>query len=406
MGGSNPDVDYSCISGYFPGPHNIYDDPLFRDANNGDYHLQSLTNPNCGGPGDSPCIDAGDPTILDASLSCDWGLGTRTSDMGAYGGGDRTPVISNMTRVPEFPIEGETCQISAIITDETGYIDEARLHGSIGGPFYSMLMDNVADSFFATAPALPRDVTASYYIVAYDEIGDSTVSDTLSYTVLAAPCCDVDMETDEYPVNVPPGGSFGLTGFVGNPALDPILTDVWVGVRKAGAFMQLYNFQNIPIAPGITLSSHLVQSVPVTAQPGVYEYVAFCGDFNSWAVCDSASFEFTVTGAPLANGAIGWLLDGQWGEGTNMPDDYNLLANYPNPFNATTTIAFELPEACDVNLNIYNLAGRKVATLIDGFKDSGFHNISWDASQYSSGIYFYKLSTGNKIFTKRMTLLK
>ncbi|MCP4580831.1 MAG: T9SS type A sorting domain-containing protein [candidate division Zixibacteria bacterium] len=70
----------------WPGVGNISTDPLFRDPDNGDFHLQSMTNPDCGDAGDSPCIDAGNPTIFDSMLDCDWGLGEERSDMGVYGG--------------------------------------------------------------------------------------------------------------------------------------------------------------------------------------------------------------------------------------------------------------------------------------------------------------------------------
>jgi predicted outer membrane repeat protein len=78
------DIIYSNIEGGWPGEGNIDIDPLFRDAANGDFHLMSIS---CGDPFDSPCIDAGDPAISDDSLDCFYGLGTATSDMGAYGGG-------------------------------------------------------------------------------------------------------------------------------------------------------------------------------------------------------------------------------------------------------------------------------------------------------------------------------
>ncbi len=402
--GSDPDVTYSCIEGYWPGEGNIFDDPLFRDPDNGDYHLQD--NINCGDTLYSPCIDAGDPAILDATLSCEWGLGERISDIGAYGGGDRTPTISNMSRNPENPVEGEECEISAIIIDETGWIDHAGLYADMGSGFYLFPMSNVADSFFATIPGLPKDTTVFYYITAVDEIGDSTVSDTLSYTVLPALCCDVDMETDSYPINVPPGGSFGLTGIIGNPSLEPIITDVWVGVRNGSAFIQLYDFRNIILNAGQYVSAHLVQNVPVSADPGVYGYAAFCGDFDGWSVCDSASFEFTITGAPLARGAMEWTLEGGWGGVAEKPTDYALIANYPNPFNAATTIVYQLPESGDVNLSVYNIAGQRVETLVSGLMETGNHRANWDASNYSSGIYFYKLTAGEKVFTRRMTLLK
>ncbi|MBD3233863.1 MAG: T9SS type A sorting domain-containing protein, partial [candidate division Zixibacteria bacterium] len=77
-----------------------------------------------------------------------------------------------------------------------------------------------------------------------------------------------------------------------------------------------------------------------------------------------------------------------------------------NPFNATTTITYQLPEASSVNLAIYNLSGQKVAALEDGFRNAGEYSVTWDASNYSSGVYFYKLEVGGEVFTKRMTLLK
>ncbi|MBD3233834.1 MAG: T9SS type A sorting domain-containing protein [candidate division Zixibacteria bacterium] len=82
------------------------------------------------------------------------------------------------------------------------------------------------------------------------------------------------------------------------------------------------------------------------------------------------------------------------------------LDGSPNPFNAATNITYQLTGAGNVNLAVYNLAGQKVATLEDGFKNAGEHSATWDASNYSSGIYFYKLSVDDRVFTKRMTLLK
>ncbi|MBD3170732.1 MAG: T9SS type A sorting domain-containing protein [candidate division Zixibacteria bacterium] len=90
----------------------------------------------------------------------------------------------------------------------------------------------------------------------------------------------------------------------------------------------------------------------------------------------------------------------------NIPSETLLHSNYPNPFNATTAISFDLVNPGNIKLEVYNLMGQKVESLIDGNMQAGQHSISWDASSYSSGIYFYKLSVGDKVFTKRMTLLK
>ena len=80
--------------------------------------------------------------------------------------------------------------------------------------------------------------------------------------------------------------------------------------------------------------------------------------------------------------------------------------NYPNPFNPTTEIHFSLPSAANVRLDIYNIVGQKVATLADGAFGAGDHNVTWDASGYASGVYFYRLTTDDFAVTRKMLLLK
>ena len=220
------------------------------------------------------------------------------------------------------------------------------------------------------------------------------------------PCCDVAMMPDTYPIIVPQGGSFGLTGTIGNPTPDAIVTDVWVGIKFNGNFLQLWYFPNIYLLPNQYGSAHLNQLVPIYAVPGEYEYRAHCGDFTYWQVCDVDSFFFTVTAARSDNGAEEWDLEGGWGQDAETPSEYALSSNYPNPFNASTQIEFDLVKSGNVRVEVFNLLGQKVETLVDGHKNSGHHSITWDASNYSSGIYFYKLTAGDFTQTKRMTLLK
>jgi hypothetical protein len=91
---------------------------------------------------------------------------------------------------------------------------------------------------------------------------------------------------------------------------------------------------------------------------------------------------------------------------SSLPNQIALFQNYPNPFNTTTKIPYYLPSRSTVKIDIYNLAGQHVHTLLPSKQRSGEHSITWDASDYSSGIYFYKLTTNNQTLTKRMTLLK
>jgi PKD repeat protein len=89
-----------------------------------------------------------------------------------------------------------------------------------------------------------------------------------------------------------------------------------------------------------------------------------------------------------------------------IPDKFELSQNYPNPFNPTTTISFTLPTASDISLVVYNILGQQVTSLADGFYPPGQYDIVWDASEYSSGVYFYRLTQGGDIETKKMMLLK
>ena len=89
-----------------------------------------------------------------------------------------------------------------------------------------------------------------------------------------------------------------------------------------------------------------------------------------------------------------------------LPRAAELYQNYPNPFNAATRIGYSLAEAGNVSLKVYDISGRFVATLVEGYEDPGEHVITWNASDISSGVYFYKLTASLHSEVKRMSLLK
>ncbi len=99
-------------------------------------------------------------------------------------------------------------------------------------------------------------------------------------------------------------------------------------------------------------------------------------------------------------------LDGTASEDELLPDAFALQANYPNPFNPTTTIAFSIPEQANVKLEIYNVLGRQVRTLVSGQVAAGQHEVAFEAGNLPSGTYFYRLVTPAGTFVKQMILLK
>ncbi|MFI5253715.1 MAG: T9SS type A sorting domain-containing protein [Bacteroidota bacterium] len=89
-----------------------------------------------------------------------------------------------------------------------------------------------------------------------------------------------------------------------------------------------------------------------------------------------------------------------------IPKEYHLYQAYPNPFNPTTTIRFDLPAASNVSLKIYDVLGREVGNLADGRRQAGRYEVQWNAASYASGVYFYRLQTERYIETKKLLLMK
>jgi len=113
---------------------------------------------------------------------------------------------------------------------------------------------------------------------------------------------------------------------------------------------------------------------------------------------DSGSNDVTVSceSGPVSKGGLT----------SAVPIAYGLGQNYPNPFNPATTVWFSLPEAARVNLVVYNIRGQKVAVLANGVFSAGTHQVEWNASDQTSGVYLYRLSAGDYIETRKMLLIK
>jgi len=93
-------------------------------------------------------------------------------------------------------------------------------------------------------------------------------------------------------------------------------------------------------------------------------------------------------------------------EGGNIPAQFQLMQNYPNPFNPVTEISFSIPEENSITLIIYNSIGEQISVLLDEVMRAGYHNIKWDASNYPSGIYYYRLVSPNETISRKMVLIK
>lgn len=93
-------------------------------------------------------------------------------------------------------------------------------------------------------------------------------------------------------------------------------------------------------------------------------------------------------------------------EENTFPAQFTLSQNYPNPLNPITTIEFSIPEPQHIKLKIFDIKGRLIETLVDGFREAGNWNFTWDAGNQSSGVYIYRLQVGDRCISRKMVLMK
>jgi hypothetical protein len=94
-----------------------------------------------------------------------------------------------------------------------------------------------------------------------------------------------------------------------------------------------------------------------------------------------------------------------WGR-DDMPQEYYLHQNNPNPFNPSTTIKYELPKSSEVRLSVYDMLGREVSVLVNERRDAGVHEVKFESSNLASGVYFYRLRAGDFVQTRKLLLCR
>jgi hypothetical protein len=121
--------------------------------------------------------------------------------------------------------------------------------------------------------------------------------------------------------------------------------------------------------------------------------------------CELGGYHITLNGC-IINGVQYGTIVRIKNINTGIPAEFSLYQNYPNPFNPITKIQFALPKNAFAKLIIYDVLGREVETLVNEQLAHGTYEVSWDATNYPSGVYFYRLTAGEYIETRRMILIK
>ena len=230
------------------------------------------------------------------------------------------------------------------------------------------------------------------------------------------PTLYVDLIPDDNNIEIPPeGGSFDYTVRVVNSGSNTERFDIWTEIELPNiGSVPIFNVENITLAAQTTVERDRTQYIPGYAPAGVYTYLAYIGDYP-WMVDFTDSFEFEKEGSDdgyLGN-PLDWTCSGELFTNekvsaitSQQPDQFALDPAQPNPFNPETILSFNLPEDSDISLVVYDIQGREVAVLLEGWQNAGIYRITFDASNLPSGMYIARLNAGEYSQAQKLLLIK
>ncbi|TKJ42435.1 hypothetical protein CEE37_01775 [candidate division LCP-89 bacterium B3_LCP] len=327
------------------------------------------------------CDSTGSLTILNSIV---W----ENSDSEIYG----LPEISYCDILGGWPGIGN-------ISEDPQFVDP------VGGDYHLFVSSPCIDTGDPSSPLDPDSTRADMGAYYYEQTG--------------APQMIVDVNyVSGSPVSIGGGNLYyGIWGE--NQGSVPLDWDVWIDMVYENQdttmiiLRAMVNYQ-----PGWQISRpDAFYPVPESWPGGNYDLTIHSGIYSTLTVWHRGSFSWTKEGsvdldfdfnANLPTCSYPDPFDDivSTQQSVLIPGGFEISGAYPNPFNPQTTIRFGLPVASQVNLTIYNLAGRKVATVVDGYRSAGYHEVIFDASQLSSGLYFYRIQAGNFTDVKKMILVK
>jgi hypothetical protein len=215
------------------------------------------------------------------------------------------------------------------------------------------------------------------------------------------------------PIQLPAsGGSFDFNIEVANTGMNPETFDIWtmVTLPNSSEYGPIINVPGFTAPASWSGNRDRTQLIPAGAPAGMYTYDGYVGTYPD-VVWDEDHFDFEKLTVGDGSTVTEWAC---WGESFEkaiqqpgvIPEEIYLSSAFPNPFNPATTIRYGLSRTSNITITIFDVAGRLVATLVNGHRDAGHHEITFDASNLASGLYIYRIEAGDFIASSKMVLLK
>ncbi len=368
---------------------------------------------------------------------------------GFYAGADdEAPVISEMTEILDtFNAEGPFT-VTATITDNLG-VDDATVvvdYQLNEEEPQQVAMTANGDETYTADMSFSRDLTSgdqiSYTVTAKDlsASANSVTSEPVAFSIVSTLLVD-DFESELTKWDL---GSVWETNFFSHQGNNS-LTDSPLGFYEPNSqsVLTLADGYDFSARSEITVSFYMIyilsdgdalyfeasrdgtnwQTLKTYTGESGYSWIEEQVSLNDYvgAGNENVQFRFNLVADGDNNVGDGVYLDDIYilADGVNaidsqeesVPTEYSLMQNYPNPFNPVTTVAYELPKAGQVSIEIYSILGERIATLVDREHQAGRYKVVWNALndngvKVSSGVYFYKIKTESFVNVKKMILIK
>ncbi len=306
----------------------------------------------------------------------------------------------------DFNFYGETYDSINVCTNGWASFTESNSTQSNNSPIPNAATPNTLLAPFFTDLTLYYGGDIYFYtngadsaVISWVEVHDKIWDELYSFQIILIAPKTIIFQYDLMGLNALDSASIGIENADGS-----------IGLQIAYNEPYTYGYEAVKFSLGSVVDWLTVDNPSGTVDPaGFLNLTVKCdagehpgGTYHGLLTLSTNDPYYLVTEIPVVMHIGGTSVDGQ----ENTPDYFYLRQNQPNPFNPSTVINYGLPKAGEVRLDIYNIMGQRVETLVNTDQRPGLHSVVWNGSDYSNGIYFYKLRFRGKTITKRMTLLK
>ena len=290
----------------------------------------------------------------------------------------------------------------------------------VTGPEGDYYLSQIASGQTVNSPCVDAGDPASTMIVGTtrtDGVRDEGIVDMgYHYNLSAAPpAVSITLTPHNPPIVLPgSGGTFEFNIAITNNEPGPVTLEIWTmaTLPNGNEYGPIIGPLELTLTGSVTIDRDRTQAVGYAAPAGSYTHDAYVGVYPD-TIWDEDHFEFTKVaydnGGPIV---LKWA---NWGESfDDLTSDAQVLTlekfalhpAHPNPFNPETNLSFVLPEASYISLIVYDIQGREVVQLVDGWRTAGTHQAVFDGSRLASGMYFARLTAGDFYQTRKLILIK